>query len=504
MRRALLDTNIVIHREAATVVQPSIGRLFAWLDRLGYEKWIHPATLAEIQQHADDRVRRTFATKLESYRVIQAPAPLAAALETLSRERDVTPNDRNDSAILNELYGGRVDVLITEDRGIFRKAESLSIAPDVYTIDAFLEKATAENPDLLDYAVLAARRVRFAEVNLQDPFFHSFRADYPGFDRWFGRKADETSYICHGDSSLVAFLYLKVEDEREAYGDITPVFAPKRRLKIGTFKVELNGFKLGERFLKIVFDNAIKQGVDEIYVTIYVRSAEQERLAKLLEDFGFRLHGEKRNPQGNEHVYVRDMSPSFDAADPKLSFPYVSRTSRAFLVPIWPAYHTDLLPDSILKTEKASEYVDNAPHRNAIRKVYVSRSLNRDLHPGDTLVFYRTGGYYEGVVTTLGVVEGVHLKVQTEEDFLRLCRRRSVFSDDQLREQWRYRPKWRPFIVDFLFCYSFRKRPNLKELIDHAVIKDVGSVPRGFEPITQEQFDTVIQLSKTDARFVVY
>lgn len=503
MRRALLDTNIVIHREAATVVQPSIGRLFAWLDRLGYEKWIHPATVAEIQQHADERVRRTFAAKLESYRVIQAPAPLAPALEALSRERDVTPNDRNDSAILNELYGGRVDVLITEDRGIIRKAERLNVGPDVYTIDAFLEKAIAENPELLDYSVLAARRVRFADVNLQDPFFDSFRADYPGFDRWFGRKADETAYICHGDSNLVAFLYLKVEDEREAYGDISPVFVPKRRLKIGTFKVELNGFKLGERFLKIVFDNAIRQRVDEIYVTIFLRSAEQERLAKLLEDFGFKYHGEKRNPQGNEHVYVRDMAPAFNSVDPKLSFPYVSRAARAFLVPIWPDYHTELLPDSILKTEKATEYVDNAPHRNAIRKVYVSRSLNRDLRAGDTLVFYRTGGYYEGVATTLGVVEDVHLNIPTEQEFLRLCRRRSVFTDDQLREQWRFKPKWRPFIVDFLYCYSFRKRPNLKELIDNHVIKNVDSAPRGFERITQEQFDTVIHLSKTDSRFIV-
>ncbi|HEX3067449.1 MAG TPA: PIN domain-containing protein [Thermoanaerobaculia bacterium] len=503
MRRALLDTNIVIHREAATVVQPSIGRLFAWLDRLGYEKWIHPATVAEIQQHADERVRRTFATKLESYRVIKAPAPLAPAVEALGRELDATPNDRNDTAILNELYGGRVDILITEDRGIGRKAARLKVAPDVYTIDAFLEKAVAENPELLDYAVLAARRVRFSDVDLQDVFFDSFRSDYPGFDRWFHRKADETAYICHGDSSLVAFLYLKVEDDREVYADISPVFAPKRRLKIGTFKVELNGFKLGERFLKIVFDNAIKQRADEIYVTIFLRSVEQERLAKLLEDFGFRLHGEKLNAYGNERVYVRDMSPQFDAADPKLTFPYIRKSTRVFLVPIWPSYHTDLLPDSILRNEKACEYVDNAPHRNAIRKVYVSRSMNRDLATGDTLVFYRTGGYYESVVTTLGVIEGVHLNIPTEDEFLRLCRKRSVFTDQQLREQWQYKPKWRPFIVDFLYSYSFRKRPNLKELIDNHVIKDIESVPRGFEPITTDKFETILRLSRTDTRFIV-
>jgi hypothetical protein len=38
--------------------------------------------------------------------------------------------------------------------------------------------------------------------------------------------------------------------------DITPIFEMKRRLKIGTFKVNSTGFRLGERFLKIIFDTA--------------------------------------------------------------------------------------------------------------------------------------------------------------------------------------------------------------------------------------------------------
>lgn len=272
----------MIHREAATVVQPSIGRLFGWLDRRGYEKCVHPATVEEIQQHADDRVRRTFAAKLESYRVIKSPAPVDSAVEALSRELDITANDRNDSAILNELYADRVDLLITEDRGIARKAERLGVAASVFTIDGFLEKATAENPDLVDYSVLSVRKTIFGKVDLTDRFFDSFRSDYPGFDKWFSRKADETAYVSYGSEGLVAFLYLKVEDEREGYTDIAPPFAPKRRLKIGTFKVELNGFKLGERFLKIVFDNAVWQRAEEIYVTIFLRTVEQERLVKLL------------------------------------------------------------------------------------------------------------------------------------------------------------------------------------------------------------------------------
>jgi hypothetical protein len=501
--RALLDTNILIHREAATVVRQDIGTLFQWLDRLDVEKWIHPASIDEIQEHAEERVRRSFAAKLASYHTIQAPATLAPEVEALGLALDARINDGRDTRILNELFVGHVDLLITEDRGIARKAARLGIGDRVFTIDAFLEKVIAENPGLVDYRVLSVRKTLFGRVNLADSFFDSFRADYDRFDRWFTRKSEEPAYVCLDGDRLVAFLYLKVEDQREPYHDIVPGFRPMKRLKIGTFKVELNGFKSGERFLKVVFDNAVVQRVDEIYVTIFNRSVLQQRLIQLLEDFGFRLHGEKRNPYGTEAVYVRDMSARFDPADPCSTFPYVSKTGRVFLVPIYPEYHTELLPDSILKTESPLDFVEQQPHRNAIRKVYVSRSIFRELRPGDVIVFYRTGGYYRSVVTTLGIVEDVHLDIEDEEQFIRLCRQRSVFTDTELRKQWHWRPQNRPFIVDFLYAYSFPKRPNMEALIEHGVIRDVDSAPRGFEQITRAQFETILRLSETDPRVVV-
>ena len=131
--RALLDTNILIHREAATVVRPDIGTLFAWLDRLGIEKWVHPVSLAEIAEHADEQVRRSFEAKLASYRLIAAPAALAPEVQALSTLMDITQNDRRDTSIINEMYVGRVDVLITEDRGLARKAARLGVADRLFT-----------------------------------------------------------------------------------------------------------------------------------------------------------------------------------------------------------------------------------------------------------------------------------------------------------------------------------------------------------------------------------
>jgi hypothetical protein len=36
--KALLDTNIIIHREASRIVNPDIGTLFKWLDKGKYIK----------------------------------------------------------------------------------------------------------------------------------------------------------------------------------------------------------------------------------------------------------------------------------------------------------------------------------------------------------------------------------------------------------------------------------------------------------------------------------
>ncbi len=389
--RVLLDTNILIHREASTVVRRNIGNVFFWLDKLKHDKCAHPVSVAEIAKHKDEKVRNSFAAKLQSYNILKTTAPMSKEAAQFAA-KDKTENDGNDTIIVNEVHAGRVDLLITEDRGIHTKAGVLGIEDRVFTIDAFLEKVTAENPTLVDYKVLAVKKTVFGAVDITSEFFDSFRQDYGGtaFNKWFARKADETAYVCFEGTELVAFLYLKVEGPEENYSDVAPGFGAKRRLKIGTFKVEMNGFKLGERFLKIIFDNALRQQVDELYVTLFSHTEGQQRLIQLLQDFGFTDYGTKTGKYGTETVLVRDVRPAFNVTAPALTFPYVSTATKALLVPIYPDYHTSLLPDSILRNESPADFVEQFPHRNAIRKVYISRSINRDLKRGDAIVFYRT------------------------------------------------------------------------------------------------------------------
>jgi len=499
--KILLDTNIIIHREASKVINQDIGILFNWIDKLKYSKYIHPATIEELNRNKDPQTVATMAIKIQSYNLIRNLAPDSDTLEKVSKKIDTVANDENDTKILNEVFCNRIDILISEDKKIHTKAQLLGIEDKVFKIDQFLEKVTAENPDLVDYKVLAVKKVDFAQVDLQDTFFDSFREDYIGFDKWFNKKADEIAYVCYSNEILSAFLYIKVEDENENYSDVEPSLKKKKRLKIGTFKVTSNGFKIGERFLKIIFDNSLQYNVSEIYVTIFDKRPEQIRLISLLEEWGFIYHGNKTTANGIEKVFTKDFDRTqvINLLEPKKTFPFISPDSKIYIVPIYQDYHTELFPDSILRTESPKNFTENEPHRNALSKVYISRSHMRNLSPSDIIVFYRTGdegnAINTGVVTTYGIVESLIDNISSETEFIQLCRKRSVFTDIQLKEHWNYYKTNKPFIVNFIYAYSFRKRPNLRWLNDNGIIPNVLDMPRGFREISREHFYKIANYS---------
>lgn len=498
--KALLDTNIIIHREASRVLNQDVGILYRWLERAKYTKCIHSYSIRELEKYQDKNTVNTFNIKVESYEKIDIPSPMQPEVMKVSEKDDTNENDRIDTQFLNEVFVGRVDILITEDKKIHRKAKDLEIDDKVFTIDKFLEKIFAEHPDLVDYKVLNVQKLKFGRISLDDDFFASLKEDYDGFEKWFIRKFDEEAYITVNSKNglILSFLYLKIEDQTESYHDITPSFLPKRRLKIGTFKVINNGFRLGERFMKIIFDNALKNKVDEIYVTIFDKRDEQRRLIDLFEQWGFILWGKK----DDELVYVRDFSKQISSTNLKHHYPYISKGNDCFIVPIYPEYHTELLPDSILNTESPEEFIEDFPHRNSINKVYVSRALEPHPQKGDILIFYRTGGYYHSVVTSIGITDEVRYEFDNEEEFVLHCRKNSVFPENQLRAMWNY-SKSKPFVVKFLFVYSFPHRINMKELIDLKILNGINDAPRGFKKITTEQLETILKATRSDESFII-
>ena len=498
--RILIDTNIIIHREANRVYNEDIGLLFNWLDKLKFDKCVHPLSIEEISGHQDAIVVKTMKIKIANYNLLKTVSADDQLIIKI-RQSDKSRNDFIDTSILNEVYNNRVDYLITEDRGIHRKANFLGCSEKVFKIDAFLEKCIAENPVLKNYQVLAVKKEYFGNINLNDVFFDSFKQDYTEFGNWFNKKADNISYICVTDGDVKAFLYLKQEDNNEIYNDIQPSFPQKKRLKIGTFKVTSTGYKLGERFLKVIFDNALQYNVEEIYVTIFNKRDEQLRLIYLLEDWGFKHWGTKTTDNGIEQVFVRDCKPLPNIQQPKLTFPSVSKNTTKWIVPIYPEYHTELFPDSILNNESPQNFTENEPYRNAIKKVYISRSINRNLNSGDLVLFYRTGGHYAGVVSTIGVVDNIETNIRDENHFIELCRKRSVFDNTELKKYWNWNKNNRPFVVNFLYIDSFpMPKVNLKKLRELNIIQNA---PRGFEPLSDAKFKLILKEARADESYII-
>lgn len=508
--KALLDTNIIIHREAGRPINQDIGILFKWLDKVKYQKYIHLVTIDEIRKNTNQQTVHALNIKLDSYEHMLTIAPMTNEVSNVSNKYDQNENDRNDSILLNEVFVGRVDILISEDKKIHTKATALGINDRVYNINTFLEKIYIENPNLVNYNVLDVKQTLFGDLDLNDSFFDSLKEDYESFDSWFHSKSNETAYVTVNseNAKLLSFLYLKKEDKDEPYPDIQPTFTPKKRLKVGTFKIVSNGFRLGERFMKIIFDNALAQKVNEIYVTIFEKRDEHKRLITLLEEWGFLLYGTKGND--GELVYVRDFSPRYNHENPKLTYPYISLESSVYLVPIYPSYHTDLLPDSYLNTEDPEDYTNNVAHRNALSKVYVCRSIERSIKTGDIIVFYRTApretiAHYTSVITTIGVVEEKIEDIEDENDFINKCRKRSVFSNEELGKMWNYNSSNRPFIINFLYIYSFQKgkRMNRKALLEKQVIEGYNNELRGLKKITKDQFLTILKNTDTNESIIV-
>src|ERR1035437_3131928 len=91
--KILLDTNIVIHREANGGIKEDIGTLFRWIDNLHYEKCIHPDTADEINKYQNPKIMKALRIKLDNYNLLKTVAPMSEDVLLVSKRFDSTAND---------------------------------------------------------------------------------------------------------------------------------------------------------------------------------------------------------------------------------------------------------------------------------------------------------------------------------------------------------------------------------------------------------------------------
>lgn len=491
----LLDTNIFIKREGINNVSFEVTTLFNWFDKKNITRYVHAKSKDEIALYQDVKVRENMLLKLNSYN--ELPSFSVHTDEVFDKVVSLFADDANgriDNALLKEVYNDNVGLLVTDDNLMLLKAEMLYMRDKVLTSTELLEKFESKFPKNINYKMLAVKLKLFEEVALSDSFFDTLREDYGGqkFDQWFKGKGKESAYVFEDKNGIQGFLYLKIELPNEKdYLKISPILSPKKRLKIGTFKINSSGFRLGERFLKIIFDNARQTSVDEIYVTLFENKRQDViRLKSLLEQWGFIKHGYKND--NGELVLVKSMHSYDDSLEPKRNYPLIKETANAFILPIKAEYHTDLFPDKILKNENMHLYEENLAHRYAIEKIYLTGAFNIKAKQGDVVLIYRMSDQwyksYSSVVTGLAIIQDI-ITTNTVDECIRLCKNRSIFDEQSIRSLYGQYPT----IVKLLDFVSFKNPVTLKQLRELGVV-DAYSGPRPFTAIKKDQYDVIYKM----------
>lgn len=342
---------------------------------------------------------------------------------------------------------------------------------------------------------------KISEIDINDVFFDSLKKDYIGFENWFSKKATagEEAYIFK-DNGIQGFLYLK--EEVDSDDSIIPCFDCKRRLKVGTFKINAHGTKLGERFVKIIIDEMFKNAYEEAYVTIFNK---HENLINLLGKYGFIYHGEKHSKSGVENVYMKNKNSLSNNIFK--DYPIIdARNKNKFLLAIYPQYHTKMFPDSKLVTERNFQMRDISV-TNSIEKIYLSGiSKLCEYKKGDIVVIYRTADQgkiakYSSVATTICVIDEIKNinSFKNYYEFENYCIKYSVFEKSELERFWR--TKKYPFLIKFLYNIALDKRITRDKLINEVGLDE--NARWAILDINDSEFEGILNLGEVDNNFII-
>jgi len=498
--RVLIDTNIFIYREDDHVLSSNMQKLLATLRKVGAEILIHPLSLEDLEKDVDKGRRAIMLSKIRTYSFLDRPPNPKTDFEYLNTVKSKTENSEAiDNTILYAVHKDAVDFLVTEDRGIHKKAHRLGIADRVLLINDALQILDQYISKEWIIPPLALREEYVYNLNPRDPIFDSLKNDYGGFDEWFKKISREgRKCLVHfrEDDSIGALLIYKIEDEPI---NSSPPLAKKKRLKISTFKVTHVGYKLGELLIKLSTDISIKNSISEIYLT-HFREPE-DRLAELIYEYGFYKAAVS---QVGEDIFLKKLV--VDAAEAaKLSplgvakafYPsyYDGIIVRKFVVPIRPEYHNRLFTDLQTRQATLAEYAgDFIVEGNTIKKAYICHPKARKMGPGDILLFYVSK---RKEITSVGVVEAVDRDIRDTDVIIRRVGKRTVYSRNEIEEIVK-----KPTTV-----ILFRQHFHLKNYLSFRQLQRMGVLagpPQSIVQITDESYAKIKSKGGIDERFTIH
>ncbi|MDD3999775.1 MAG: EVE domain-containing protein, partial [Bacilli bacterium] len=303
------------------------------------------------------------------------------------------------------------------------------------------------------------------------------------------RKGDKAYVSYKEPNKLGSFLSLKIEDENESYGDFDMPFTKSKRVKISTFKVSDIGKRIGESFLKIIFQYTKEHKIDEIYVTIFDKQIE---LIDLFSQYGFTFFCYKntKNAEGTivkEGVYLKKISDH--------NYPHLKYTNQnIFVIPILPKFHLKLFKESEAVYQISIEDVDGiSTYSNSIKKAYLSNSNIKKLKKGDILFFYASKT--KQAITTIGVVDAVFTDFSSIEEIYNLANKITVYTREEIEKIFSKESK----VIMFKYYSSLNPTIPLSRLINDDIVK---AAPQTITEISQSNISRLLDIVKESTQVI--
>ena len=472
----LLDTNVFISAEMA--IEEEAEKLSAPATELlrlthasKHHVYLHPDSELDLERDPDRARRKLRAFQQSKYPKLQGPPSRPVDWDERFGRVEDDSNDWVDEKLLATAYQNAVDHLVTEDRGIHRKAEELGIGNRVLLISEALAAVRALLPDVSKPRP-GVDQVTAYELNDDDPIFSTFREDYPGFDDWLAacKREHRLCWVVRpGQRGGLDALALVKASEREG------IIGDPNRLKICTFKVaqEARGYRYGELLLKDIFDFAFENEIEQLYLTVFPK---YESLIGLLERFGFEISEERENGElelekrlgpGTAEDEMSSLEVNIQCGPPAIR----PRDDGLFIIPIQPRYQDELFPELSMQVSLMAP--GRFPHANAIRKAYLSGSNTNKLQRGDAVFFYRSSDRKE--LNSVGVVEEI-LRSGNSNEIAQFVARRSVYTYEEIEDLTDERE---------VLAINFRHSYDLNEPIGLSQLREEGCLRAAPQSITQ-------------------
>ena len=473
------------------MLNPSLAQMRRLSEMNSHILYVHPSQQEDIRRDRDELRRSIVLSRLEQYQPIPSPPVLSDIELQQYGWRQDSDNDRIDNLLLHALCRGAVHFLVTNDKGIHRKARQAQIQEQVHHLDQFLAFLVSQ-VEITKSPPFGIQDRYLHEFSVHQSFFDSLRDGYEEFNDWYLKAAQaQRKAWCISDNEAVQAICIYKQENAPCIVD-GGVALDGDALKLCTFKIghDVRGRKLGERLLYTAFKYAVEHKIPYVYLHTFGR--EHEMLVSLCEDYGFKFAG-KYN--GRDDVYLKKMLPPNaleDQIDP-LAFAveyyphYVENSGvKKFIVPIRPQYHNDLFAD--ISDTARGLFADDpgmyGSQSNTIKKAYICHANTKHIAPGDLLLFFRTHDRMS--IECVGVVEQTY-RGNDVGRVLPLVSKRTVYSKKEIED----RLQKEALVILFRLMRTFPP-------IHHSVLKQIGvqGPIQSIRSITHEQYLNCINRSR--------